>query len=291
MKRRTFIRISSLSSLGLLLNYPLMSSSFPTENTARMPALFLGHGSPMNAVEDNVYTRGWTEMAKGIPTPKAILIVSAHWETRGGTKVFSGQKPKMIYDMYGFPKNLYEVDYPVDGQPELAQEIVDSVSYTEVAPTHDWGLDHGAWSVLVKMFPEANIPCFQISLNQTRDLQWHYDFAKELRFLRNKGVLILSSGNIVHNLRYMRYFNSPAPDWALTFDELTTKWMEDGDHQSLINYQKTGQAGLISVNSAEHYIPLLYTLALQEKNEPISFTNQQVDETLLGIGMRCVRIG
>lgn len=265
----------------------MLSSSM--ETTEKMPALFLGHGSPMNAVDNNIYTEGWKQIAKDIPTPKAILIVSAHWETAGGTKVFSGTKPKMIYDMYGFPQNLYEVDYNCKGNPDLAIEIGATVK--DIAPTHEWGLDHGAWSVLVKMFPDASIPCFQLSLNKTRDLQWHYDLAKQLKFLRSKGVLILGSGNIVHNLRYMRWFNQKAPDWALEFDSKVVDFIKDGNHQELINYQKHGQAATISVNSAEHYIPMLYALALQEKDEKITYTNHHVDETLLGISMRCFRVG
>lgn len=262
-----------------------------TEKTPKMPVLFMGHGNPMNAVEDNDYTRGWAAMAKGIPTPKAILILSAHWETSGSTKIYAGEKPKMIYDMYGFPKNLYEVDYPAKGNPELAQQIASSVQHTTIAPTHDWGLDHGAWSVLVKMFPDATIPCFQMSLNTTRDLQWHYDLAKELAYLRERGVLILSSGNIVHNLRYMNQFYAPAPDWALTFDEKVKESINNQDHAPLINYDKLGKSALISVNSAEHYIPLLYTLALQDKNDAVSYSNHDIGNTLLDVSMRCVRIG
>ena len=261
----------------------------PLNENTNMPVLFIGHGNPMNAVEDNVFTRGWSEMVNDIPIPKAILIISAHWETSGGTKVFSGEKPKMIYDMYGFPKNLYEVQYPCKGSPELAQEI--SAGVSDIALTHEWGLDHGAWSVLVKMFPDIAIPCFQLSLNRTRDLQWHYDLAKQLTFLRKKGVLIISSGNIVHNLRQFQSFDQSAPDWALEFDNKVTELINDKNYQQLINYKKLGRAAEISVNSAEHYIPLLYTLALQNEDETISFANHHVDETIMGIAMRCVRIG
>jgi len=256
-----------------------------------MPVLFMGHGNPMNAVEDNAYTRGWAAITKDIPTPKAILIVSAHWETQGITKVFAGQKPKMIYDMYGFPRNLYEVDYPAAGSPELAQSIADSISNARIAPTHDWGLDHGAWSVLVKMYPNATIPCFQMSLNKTRDMQAHYDLAKELSFLRDRGVLIVGSGNIVHNLRYMRQFNQVAPDWAKDFDHHVQTMIDDRNHQPLIQYEKFGQSALISVNSAEHYIPMLYALALQEQNEEITYFNHDLGNSLIDVSMRCLRVG
>lgn len=261
-----------------------------TEKTNKMPVLFMGHGSPMNGIEDNKYTRAWVEITKDIPTPKAILIISAHWETRG-TKIFAGEKPKMIYDMYGFPQALYEVQYPAPGSPEIAHEIADSVTYSSIEPTHEWGLDHGAWSVLTKMFPDASIPCFQMSLNKTRDLQSHYDLAKELAFLRERGVLIMGSGNIVHNLRYMTSINQPAADWALTFDDYVVKMINNHNHKALINYEKFGQAGLISVNSAEHYIPLLYTLALQEKNEPVVYFNHDKGNGLMDVMMRCVKIG
>lgn len=291
MNRNTFLK--ALAALSLSFNtLPLKALNHvlgPLDSTPKMPVLFMGHGSPMNAIEENPYTNGWRKMVKDLPTPSAILIISAHWETAGGTKVFAGEKPKMIYDMYGFPQNLYQVKYPSAGSPELAQEI--SATISEIAPTHEWGLDHGAWSVLVKMFPDASIPCFQLSLNRTRDLQWHYDLAKQLAFLRRKGVLILGSGNIVHNLRYLRIFNQPAPDWALSFDHTVTEAIKKGDHQPLIQYHKLGTAAQISVNSAEHYIPLLYTLALQEKGEPVTFSNHDIEETLLGVSMRCVRVG
>ena len=255
----------------------------------KMPVLFMGHGSPMNAIEENPYTRAWAELVNDIPAPQSILIISAHWETAGGTKVYAGTKPKMIYDMFGFPQNLYQVQYPCDGDPETATHIAETVE--EIAPTHEWGLDHGAWSVLVKMFPDATIPCFQLSLDSRRDFQWHYDLAKQLAFLRNKGVLILGSGNIVHNLRAMSLFNLPAPDWALEFDHQVVQSINKGDHHSLVHYSRFGKAAEISVNSAEHFIPLLYTLALQEPGEPVHFSNHEVEETLVGKMMRCVKIG
>lgn len=288
LQRRRFVKIAGLTSLGLVLDPRVMANSIIEK---RMPVLFMGHGSPMNAVEDNPFTSGWRTMVQDIPKPKSILIISAHWETSGKTKIFAGEKPKMIYDMHGFPQNLYEVDYPCEGSPILASEIVKQVGLTNIVPTHDWGLDHGAWSVLVKMYPDASIPCFQLSLNNTRDLQWHYDLAKELLFLRRQGVLIVGSGNIVHNLRYMRQFYQPAPDWALEFDAKVVERIKDRNHQDLINYQKHGKSATISVNSAEHYIPMLYALALQEKDEEVTFSNHDIDNTLLGKSMRCFRVG
>ena len=282
-----------LTSGGVLTNKVLGQSIINslTEKTAKMPVLFMGHGNPMNGVEDNKYTRGWAEITKDIPTPKAILIISAHWETTGNTQIFVGEKPKMIYDIYGFPKSLYEVKYPVQGSPKIAQEIAKKVKPDHIIPTHEWGLDHGAWSVLTKMFPDASIPCFQLSLNRTRDLQWHYDLAKELAFLRDRGVLIMGSGNIVHNLRYSSQFNQPATDWALSFNEFVEKMIDEQNHKALIEYDKFGKAASISVNSAEHYIPLLYTLALQEKNEAAAYFNHDKGSSLMDVSMRCVIIG
>lgn len=293
MNRRTFIALSSLTGAGLILNHTTMGSNFfntlPDDGNL-MPVLFMGHGSPMNAIENNRFTEGWKSLMKDIPTPKAVLVISAHWESQG-TKVLAVDKPKLIYDMYGFPKELYEVKYPVDGAPELAREISETVTLTPIGLDHDWGLDHGAWSVLVHLYPDASIPCFQLSLNYTRDLQWHYDLAKELSYLRRKGVLIVGSGNIVHNLRYMAYMNSKPFDWALEFDAKTEELMNKGDHASLINYKSLGTAAEISVNSAEHYIPLLYTLALQQKDEVITYANHTAKDTLIDSFMRSLRIG
>ena len=261
----------------------------PLENTEKMPALFMGHGVPMNAIQDNPYTRGWQKMTKNIPTPNAIIIISAHWETAGGTKVYAGEKPKMIYDMYGFPKALYEVQYPAKGNPELAKEI--NLKIPDISTTHEWGLDHGAWSVLVKMYPGATIPCFQLSLNKTRDMQWHYDLGKQLSFLRKKGVLILCSGNINHNLRELRSLNQPTPDWAVEFENKLLEIIADKNHQPLINYNQLGNYAKTSINSAEHFMPLLYALALQEKDDKITYANHDVEDNFVGRMMRCIKVG
>lgn len=293
MNRRTFITLSSLGGAGIILSNSSMGSNFLNnlmEQDQSMPVLFMGHGSPMNAIEDNTFTRGWKSLMAGVPTPKAILVISAHWET-SGTKVLAVDKPKMIYDMYGFPEPLYQVKYPAAGAPELAQDIKERVKYTEVLLDHEWGLDHGAWSVLVHMYPNADIPCFQLSLNYTRDLQWHYDLAKELAYLRKKGVLIVSSGNIVHNLRYMRNMFDKPFDWALEFDAKVEELINKGDHQSLINYKALGSSAEIAVNSAEHYIPLLYSLALQQGDEKITYINHDQKETLIDSFMRSMKIG
>jgi len=291
MNRKNFIK--SLASLALatkITELEALNKIIETNSeTRKMPVLFMGHGNPMNAIEENAYTKGWREMVKDIPTPSSILIISAHWETSGGPKVYAGTKPKMIYDMYGFPKELYEVKYAVMGKPDLANEI--SIQIPEISPTEEWGLDHGAWSVLVKMYPEATIPCFQLSLNKTRDMQWHYDLGKQLEFLRKRGVLILCSGNLNHNLREIRSVNQPAPDWALEFDNKFTEIIRNRNHKQLINYSELGNYARMSVNSAEHFIPVLYALALQEKDDEISYANHNIDNTIFGAMMRCIKVG
>lgn len=184
MNRKKFLTLSALGGTGILLSNSIMNSQFLqslSEDGNLMPVLFMGHGSPMNAIENNEFTEGWKSLMKDIPTPKAILVISAHWES-SGTKILAVDKPKLIYDMYGFPEELYQVKYPAPGAPELAKDIKENVTFTEIGLDHEWGLDHGAWSVLVHMYPDASIPCFQLSLNNTRDMQWHYDLSKELLF-------------------------------------------------------------------------------------------------------------
>jgi len=259
------------------------------EEDSLMPVLFMGHGNPMNAIQDNVYTESWAELTKTLPVPKAILCISAHWETKG-TKVTAMESPKTIHDFGGFPQELFDVQYNCPGSPEYAAEVVAAVQKTKVELDHAWGIDHGTWSVLAKMFPKADIPCFQMSMDRTRDLQYHYDLAKELAFLRKKGVLIIGSGNIVHNLQ-LAFVDPEKPpyDWAIEFDELSKKAMDDRDHAALIKYKGFGKSAELSVNSAEHYIPLLYTLALQGDNEELSYTN--ADFQFRAGSMRCVKVG
>lgn len=292
MKRRDFIYYSALAGTGIFAGHKTLANMMLNSEieNIKMPVLFMGHGSPMNAIEDNQFTQGWKNLVKGVPTPKAILVVSAHWETKG-TKIVGVEKPKLIYDMYGFPDELYQVKYPAPGAPEMAKSIIEEVKYTTIQEDHDWGLDHGAWSILVHMFPEANIPCFQMSLNYTRDMQWHYELAQQLSYLRKKGVLIVGSGNIVHNLRYMAYMNSKPFDWALEFDAKIESLILDKNHTDIINYKKLGAAAEVAVNSAEHYIPLLYILALQDKDDKITFANHEAKDTLLNSFMRCIKIG
>jgi 4,5-DOPA dioxygenase extradiol len=254
---------------------------------SKMPVLFIGHGSPMNAIEDNEFSDAWIEAGKSLPRPKAILAVSAHWETQG-TKVTAMEKPRTIYDFYGFPQKLYEVQYPAPGAPDLAQTVRKAIKMTEVQPDLTWGLDHGTWSVLHRMFPKADVPVVQISLDRSKNPQYHYQLGQQLRELREEGVLIIGSGNIVHNLRTV-VFEDVAYDWALEFDREVQARILDDDHAPLIHYEKLGASAALSINSGEHYLPLLYTLGLKEAGEPVSFFADKVWGG--SISMRSVKIG
>lgn len=251
--------------------------TLPLSNTEKMPALFLGHGSPMNAIEENEFVQGFRKIGKEIPKPRAIICVSAHWETRG-TLVTAMQKPATIHDFGGFPEALYQVQYPAPGSPELAKETKSLVTKTEVGLDDKWGLDHGAWSVVKHLYPDADVPVIQMSLDYGQKPQYHYDLAQELRSLREKGILIIGSGNMVHNLgmvEWNRLNESYGYDWALDASEKMKQFIQNDDHQSLIDYSRQGRSFQLSIPSPEHYLPLLYTLALKDKNETITFYNDK----------------
>jgi len=256
------------------------------DSERKMPVLFVGHGSPMNAIEDNEFSRAWVEAGKALPRPSAILSISAHWES-DGTLVTAMEQPKTIYDFYGFPESLYEVKYPAPGSLELARLVQETVQKTQVRLDQAWGLDHGTWIVLCRMFPMADIPVVQLSLDRTQPPPFHYALGKELRPLRNKGILIVGSGNIVHNLGMMAW-QGKAYDWAIEFDEAIKQSILSGDHASIIHYQDLGQAARLSVPTNEHYLPLLYALALQDRQERIRFFADRV--TLGSISMRSLWI-
>ena len=263
-----------------------MNAIFP-ETDVRLPALFVGHGSPTNAIEDNEFSRSWAEAGSALPRPRAILCVSAHWETQG-TYVTAMQNPKTIHDFFGFPQALFEMQYPAPGSQELARLACASIHETEVRLDQEWGLDHGAWSVLSRMFPAADIPVVQLSLDRGREPEAHNELARDLRALRKRGVLILGSGNLVHNLGRL-VWQDTAYDWALEFDERVKRLIASGDHDAIIQYQRLGQAARLAVPTNEHFLPLLYILALQERNEAIRFFTEKV--TLGTISMRSVWIG
>jgi 4,5-DOPA dioxygenase extradiol len=248
------------------------------DSTERMPVLFLGHGSPMNAIEENEFVNGWREIGKTLPKPNAILCVSAHWETNG-TFVTAMEKPKTIHDFAGFPEELYEVQYPAPGSPELAREIKDKFKQTEVGLDDNWGLDHGAWSVIKHLYPNAEVPVIQISLDYRQTPRYHYELAKELISLRKKGILIIGSGNMVHNLRMVDWKrlndNDYAYDWAIEASEKMKTFILSGNDIQLIDYKTQGSAFNLAIPTPEHYLPLLYTLALKEGNEKVSLFNDK----------------
>jgi len=261
----------------------------PLAKSDKMPVLFVGHGSPMNAIEQNVFTEGWQAVGREISSPAAILCISAHWETKG-TFVTAMEKPPTIHDFGGFPKALFDVQYPAPGSPEMAKETRYMVKKTSIGLDDTWGLDHGAWSVIKVLYPKANIPVFQMSIDYSRDAGYHYDLAKELASLREKGVLIIGSGNMVHNLRILDW-NKPDGgfDWAEEANTKFKKLITSNEHHQLINYHKLGREVELAVPTPEHYLPLLYALALRTENEEVSFFN---DKTVMGsISMTSVRIG
>ena len=256
----------------------LNSITEPLGSTDKMPVLFLGHGSPMNAIEENEFVAGFRNIGKEIEKPNAILCISAHWETKG-TFVTAMEAPRTIHDFGGFPKELFEVQYPASGSPELAQETKRIITQTEIGLDDKWGLDHGAWSVIRHMYPDADVPVIQMSLDYSKPPQFHYELAKELTSLRQKGVLIVGSGNMVHNLRKMDWnkLNEVyyAYDWAKEANETMKEYIINGDHQPLINYSSQGRAFDLAIPTPEHYLPLLYVLALKDETEEVKLFNDK----------------
>jgi 4,5-DOPA dioxygenase extradiol len=256
-----------------------------------MPVLFIGHGSPMNGITHNEFSSSWAKLAKEIPVPAAILVVSAHWLTEG-TRITAMDFPATIHDFGGFPQELFDVQYPAPGNPSLAKETASIIRSADVVLDHDWGLDHGAWTVIMNMYPEAKIPVLQLSIDYTGGPQFHYDLAKELSSLRRKGVLIMGSGNMVHNLRMLSFSNLDTEygfDWAIEMNSIFKKHIAAGNHQALVNYESLGAAAKLAVPTPDHYYPLLYSLGLQEKNEEVSIFN---DKLMAGsLTMTSLKIG
>ncbi|MGC3943906.1 MAG: 4,5-DOPA dioxygenase extradiol [Chryseolinea sp.] len=244
-----------------------------------MPVLFLGHGSPMNGIEDNEFSNSWKALGLTLPTPKAVIVISAHWLT-AGTRITAMDSPQTIHDFGGFPKALFDVQYPAPGSPALANEMVGLIRSASVEPDHDWGLDHGAWTIVRHMYPDASVPVLQLSIDYTRPAVYHYELAKELGELRRQGVLLLASGNMVHNLRTINW-NLPFNgfDWALESNETFKRHLVDGNHKALIEYERLGAAVRMAVPTPEHYLPLIYAIGLQEKSDSLVVFN---DKTLMG---------
>ena len=250
-----------------------------------LPALFVGHGSPMNAIEDNAFTRAWRDVADAIGKPRAIVCVSAHWTTRG-TLVSGAAHPETIHDFYGFPQPLFDVRYPAPGNPVLAQRIAESVRGVRIDPTQ--GLDHGAWSVLRIMYPDADVPTLQLSLDMTLPGDAHYKLGRDLAFLRDEGVLIVGSGNIVHNLRLFDFHNRTPADWAVRADALVLDKIAAGDHEPLTRWHDLGADVARAVPTPEHYLPLLYVLGAKRDGDAVRVFNDTVQSA---ISMTSVLIG
>lgn len=262
------------------------------EEEEKMPVLFIGHGSPMNAIEDNIFSKRWQQMGKEIPTPKAVVVVSAHWLTKG-TMVTAMPNPKTIHDFGGFPQALFDVQYSAPGSPELATEIQKLITNPAVELDHDWGLDHGTWSVVKHMYPDADIPVLQLSIDYYKPVAYHYELAKQLLALRKKGVLIIGSGNMVHNLRMVAWDKLSEPeygfDWALEMNDIFKNKISNGFHKELIQYEKLHKAATLAIPTPDHYYPLLYILALQTDNDKVEFFN---DKAVGGsLTMTSVKIG
>ena len=266
-----------------------ISSSF--SNTEKMPVLFLGHGSPMNAIEENEFVAGFRNLEKTLPEPNAILCISAHWFTNG-TKVTAMEIPRTIHDFGGFPQPLFDVQYPAKGSPELALKTSQLLLPIEVELDEHWGLDHGAWSVIKHLYPDAHVPVIQLSIDYTKPGQYHFDLAQKLRALRTKGVLIIGSGNIVHNLKLVDFQNFDRDnygyDWAIEARATINNNLLDGNFQPLIDFEKQSKALQLAIPTPDHYLPLIYTLGLKEKNEGLSLFN---DKLLAGsLSMTSVQI-
>ena len=243
-----------------------------------MPVLFIGHGSPMNGIENNSFSDYWKQLAKEIPIPKAVLVISAHWMSKG-TRITAMDFPKTIHDFGGFPQELFDVQYPAPGDPHLAKQAATIVTSTQIEMDHDWGLDHGTWTIVRHMYPDANIPVLQLSIDYTKSPQYHYELAKELYALRKKGVLIFGSGNMVHNLRMVAWDKLNEPefgyDWALHMNERFKDLIRSDRHDELIRFEGLGREAQLSIPTPEHYLPLLYTLGLKGKNETPGFFNDK----------------
>ena len=255
-----------------------------------MPTIFFGHGNPLNALSKNSYTEAWTSIGKSIPRPTAVLSVSAHWYIPY-CAVTSNLNPRTIHDFDGFPKELYQIEYPASGSPELASRVQALLAPVAVSLDQSWGLDHGTWSVLKHVFPKEDIPIVQLSINQMQPPSFHYELGKRLAPLREEGVLIIGSGNIVHNLSAYSWGERDVPpfDWAVRFEEHARKLMLKGDDAPLVDYRSLGRDAILSAPTAEHYLPLLYVLGLRRKNEKVSYPVQGFDGG--SISMLAVQIG
>jgi len=294
MNRKQFLQAMGLFAFaGVTINSKNLYKMIEKDNnTFRMPALFVGHGSPMYAIEENEFVQTWRNLGETLPKPKAIIAISAHWETRG-TQVTAMKTPPTIHDFGGFPQELYALQYPAPGDPELARETINTIKASPVTADERWGLDHGTWSVIRRIYPKADVPVIQLSLDYHKTPHQHYELAKELAVFREKGVLIVGSGNIVHNLRHVAWDKPDneeyGHDWAIEANDLVKKLIVKNDHKALINYQSLGSAMHLAAPTPDHFLPLLYALALKNDTEDVSFFN---DKAVMGsLTMTSLKIG
>lgn len=286
--RSDFIKLSSVFVMNKVIPlqsfYETVNKYLPDDSA--MPAVFIGHGSPMNAIADNAFTQSLSKLASHIPKPKAILVVSAHWLTRG-TFISATVKPRTIYDFGGFPEELYHIKYPASGSPDFAELIKNELSSIHAQADSDMGFDHGTWSVLRHMYPQADIPTFQLSIDYTKPAEWHYSIARQLSALRNKGLLIVGSGNIVHNLGMIKWDedSSKAYDWAIEFDERVKELLMSNNNDMLIHYPKLGKAASLAVPTNDHYLPMMYINGVRQNKDALTFTYEGID--MGSISMRC----
>ena len=255
-----------------------------------MPTIFFGHGNPMNALYQNAWTEGWAEIGRSIPKPKAILSISAHWYIPG-VAVTAMERPRTIHDFGGFPRELFAVEYSAPGSPELAQRVTDLLGGEVILDLENWGLDHGTWSVLCHVFPAADVPVVQLSINETKPATFHYDVAKRLAPLRDDGVLVIGSGNLVHNLHTYAWGQQDVEplEWALRFETRARELMLAANHAPLVNYESLGRDAMLSAPTPDHYLPLLYVLALQRDDESVTFPVEGFDGG--SVSMTTVRVG
>lgn len=293
MYRRNFLYLSGsavgLAVFGFIFGRKFMKTN-NDDNQAIMPVVFFGHGSPMNAIEENDYTRSLQKFGKSIPPPKAILCISAHWMTKGSWVTHMNQ-PKTIHDFYGFPQPLFDVQYPAPGDAKLADQIRELVKDPSIyADDSEWGLDHGTWAVLKHVYPEAKIPIIQLSMDMTQPIEFHYKLGEKLKSLRKQGVLIVGSGNIVHNLRKISWDeNAPAHPLTVEFDNWVKQKINSKDHKALIHEALTTEAGKFSAPTPDHYYPLLYILGASEDSDKIDYFHEGYQNS--SISMRCVKFG
>jgi 4,5-DOPA dioxygenase extradiol len=286
MDRRSFLASSLVAGGAIAGIKEFYNTGKELPQTPKMPVLFTGHGSPMNIIQNNAFTQSLKVLGEATEQPVAILVISAHWLTPGKTVVSVNPNPKTIYDFGGFPEALYKEKYEPNGHPALAKELVQLVQSVKVHEDHEMGLDHGAWSILKHLYPKADIPVFQMSIDYGKPPAYHFQLAKELSALRNKGVLMLGSGNIVHNLGIFDWKeDAPVMDWAATFDAYVKKAIDERNFEALVNYQKQGREAALAVPTNDHYLPMLYILGLLDKDENIRYTFEGFQNG--SISMRC----